>query len=94
MGVVEILGDRGIGAGFDLAPEVGEVHIRISCLRVHLRVSRHLDLEVISGGSADVLDQFIGEAEFAGCAGAVGSGWQVAAQGHQTSDAGLAIALQ
>ena len=92
--VVEVLGDGGIGTGFDLALEVREVHIRISCLRVHLRVGGDLDLEVIAGGGADVFDQLVGEAEFAGGAGAVSGGGQVAAQRHQTADAGFPIALQ
>ena len=94
LGVVEILGDRGVGAGLDLAPEVGEVHIRIARLRVHFRVRRHLDLEVIAGSGADVVDQFVGEAEFARCPGAVGGGRQVSAQRHQPGDARFPIARQ
>ena len=66
VGVVEILGDRRVGAGLDLADEGRHVVLRAARLRVPFRVGRHFDAEPVAGFGADEVDQFVGVAEFAG----------------------------
>src|SRR5438874_7150715 len=88
VGVEEILGDRRVGAGVDLALEVGEILARISGLRMIFRVRRDFDVEPVARRRADEFDQFVRIAQFAD----VGrSRRQVTAQRDQMSDAVLAI---
>ena len=88
------MGQRPVRAGLHLAAEVLEVRARIGCLRVHLRISGHLDLEVISVRLADEADQLTGIVELSRRRGAHGSGRQVAAQGHNAGDARFPIPRQ
>src|SRR3546814_3208061 len=45
VGVVEVLGDRAVGAGVDLALEVAQVDMRVVGLRVALGIDADLDVE-------------------------------------------------
>nr|GEU28354.1 hypothetical protein [Tanacetum cinerariifolium] len=81
--IIKILGDRGVGAGLDLALERQQVVLRRTRLRVHLGVRRHFDMEPVARFLADELDQLAGVAELAGRAVTAG---QVAAQRHDAAD--------
>ena len=88
VGVVEVLGDRRVGAGLGFAREGVEVVLRIARLRMPFGVGGDGDLEVVAGFAADEFDEFVGVAEFAGLGHARG---QVAAQGDEAADAGGAV---
>src|SRR3546814_14748110 len=45
VGAVEVLGDRAVGAGVDLAPEVAQVDMRVVGLRIALGIAAAPDLE-------------------------------------------------
>jgi len=66
VGVVEILRDRRVGAGLDLAYEGVEVVLRAAGLGVPFRVGCYFDAEPVAGFGADEFDQFVGVAELAG----------------------------
>ena len=89
--VVEILGDRRVGAGIHLALEGEQVVPRGLGLGVVFGVGGDFDVEVAAGLGADELDQVVGVAQLAGEADA---GGQVAAQGDDAADAGGLVALQ
>ncbi len=91
VGVVEVLGDRGVGAGLDLALEVLQVVLRVFRLRVVLGVGRDLDEKVIAEFLPDERHQFVGVAKLAGSRQ---SGRQIAAQRHQMPDAVVLVLLQ
>src|SRR3546814_6914497 len=48
VGVVEVLGDRAVGAGVDLALEVAQVGMRVVGLRMALGIAADLDVEARS----------------------------------------------
>ena len=89
VGVVEILGDRRIGAGLDLALEVLQVVLRVFRLRVVFGIGRDLDEKVIAEFLPDERHQFVGVAELAGRGQ---SGRQIAAQRDQMPDAVVLVA--
>jgi hypothetical protein len=91
VGVVEVLGDRRIGAGLDLAHEVRQVVAREARLRVPFGIGGDLEVEVVAGLGADELDEFVGVAELAGFGHARR---QVAAQGDDAADAGAPVVVQ
>ena len=66
IGVVEILGDRAIGAGIDLGLEVAQVGQRVVGLRMAFRIAADFDVEEAVVFLADELDQVRGIAEIAG----------------------------
>ena len=84
VGVEEILRDRGVGAGVDLALEVGQILGAGTRLRVDFGIGGDFDFEPVAGFLADEGHQFVGVVELAGVHGARG---QVAAQRDQMADA-------
>ena len=84
VGVIEILGDRQIGAGLGFASKGVEVLARGARLRVPFRVGGDGEAEGVAGFGADEFDEFAGVAEFAGFGHA---GGQVAAQCDKAADA-------
>ena len=55
----------GCHGGPDRRYKVVDVAFEVRCLRVHFRVGRNFDVEVIAGFLADECHQFVGVAEFA-----------------------------
>ncbi len=92
IGVEEVLGDGAAGAGLHLAHEVRQVILEAARLGVDLRIGGDLDVEVVAGLGADEVHQFVGVAQFA--AGHAHARRQVAAQGDDAADAGLAVAAE
>ena len=84
VGVKEVLGDRTVGASVGLAHEVADIVFEIACLRVHLRVCRHFNMEVIAGFFANEAHQVIGIAQLT--AGHPHTRRQVATQRDNTLD--------
>ena len=78
--VVEILGQAAVGAGVDLALEVGNIIFKAARLGVHLRVGGHFQCEVTAGFLTDQLHQFVRILDLT--LGVAHAGGQVAAQGH------------
>ena len=89
VGIEEVLGDRTVGTGVGLAHEVPQVFFEVACLWVHLRVSRHFDVEVVAAFFADEAHQVVGVAQLT--AGHAHAGRQVATQGNNALDAGLLV---
>ena len=86
--VEEVLRDRRVRAGVDLALEVREVGLRRAGLRVHLGVGGHVDVEPVAGHLADERDQLVRMAELAGVER---SRRHVAAQRDEMADAVRAV---
>ena len=84
VGIVEVLGDRCIGAGIDLALEVGEIGLCALRLGVKLGVSGYFDVEIVAGFRADESHQLVGVAELAHV---LRAGGQIAAQRDDVPDA-------
>ncbi len=83
IGVVEVLGDGGVGPGLHLALEGQQIVLWRPGLRVDLGIGRHFDVEPVARFGADEFHQLVGVTEFAGRAVAAG---QVAAQRHHALD--------
>src|SRR5690606_11889279 len=90
VGVEKVLGNGAVGTGFYFADKVLQVFFKAGRLRVHLRVSRHFQGEVVSGFRTDEFHQFVGVAQFA--AGQARAAGQVAAQGDDAVNAQFFIA--
>src|SRR3546814_16760691 len=90
VGVVEVLGDRAVGAGVDLALEVAQVDMRVVGLRMALGIAADLDVETAVVLAADEFAQVGGVAEIAGVAHARG---QVAAQRDDAAAADLPVPI-
>src|SRR6185437_2102942 len=88
VGVEEVLRDRRVGAGVDLALETREIVVGIARLRVIFGVCRDVDVEPVAGFIADEADELVRIAEIADVDGA---GRHVAAQRDEMADAVLAI---
>jgi hypothetical protein len=91
IGVEEILGDRRVGTGLELALEVREVVPGTARLGMEFRIAGDLNVEVIAGLLSNERDQFVRMAQFARARGA---GGQVAAQGHHMVDALCPVQLE
>ena len=63
VGIVEVLRDRRVGAGLDLALEIGEVVFRTARLRMIFGIGRDVDVEPVAGFLADEPDEVAREAE-------------------------------
>jgi len=84
IGVEEVLRDRCIRAGVNLALEVGQI-LRVGArLRVNFRIGGDLDLEPVAGFAADEVHQFVGVVE---SAGVHATRRQIATQRNQMTDA-------
>ena len=93
VGVVEVLGDGGVGPGLDLAPKVLQVFGGARGLGVELGVGRDLDVEPVAVLGADEGNQLVGVAEVPARPGAHAGG-QIAAQGHDAADAMAAVVIE
>src|SRR5258708_243856 len=89
--VVEVLRDRGIGTGIDLALEGDQLVARDARLRMVFGVAGHLDVEPVAGALADERDQFVGIAELTRGGD---TRRHVSAQRHDVADAIAAVALE
>ena len=90
-GVVEILGDGGIGASLHLLGKMAQVVVGRAGLRVDFGVSGHFDGEPVAAVFADEAHQIGGVPEVAQSDHA---GGQVATQGHQPADALGTVAVE
>src|SRR5690606_11957983 len=90
VGVEKVLGNGAVGTGFYFADKVFQVFFKAGRLRVHLRVSRHFQGEVVAGFFPDKFHQFVGVAQFA--AGQARAAGQIAAQGDDAVNAQFFIA--
>ena len=87
--VVEILGDRHIGAGVELALEELDVLIVVLRLGVNFRVGGHGDAKVVARALAHECNQFVGINQLC----AAHPGGHIAAQGHQVLHTQFHVAI-
>src|SRR5690606_35795619 len=82
VGVEEVLGDRAVGAGPDLAHEVLEILGGTARLGMHFGIGRHFDLEPVAAMLANQAHQFVSIMHFTRMA--THARRQVATQGNNT----------
>jgi len=66
VGVVEVLGDRRVGARLGLAHEIRQVVTREARLRMPFGIGPDFQAKMVAGFGADELDKFVGIAELSG----------------------------
>ena len=86
---VEVLGDGTVRAGVQLGFQKIDIRLIAFGVRVNLRVSSYFQMKMITGVLADKFDQFFC-VDQSGCAHA---GRQVAAQGNNTINARVLVAV-
>src|SRR5262249_44403764 len=91
VGVVEVLGDRRIRAGVDLALEVPDFVVSVAGLRVVLGIAGDVDVKPVSCLGADELDELVRVAQLAASGETRG---EIPAQGDDVAYAARPIALE
>src|SRR5690606_39591219 len=64
VGVEKVLGNGAVGTGFYFADKVFQIFFKVAGLRVHLRIRRHLQGEMVAGFFADKFHQVVGVTQF------------------------------